>query len=439
MLQPIYFDNLEIDDDANLLNAHERWHQYRLSVSQVTSQSRVLEIGCGQGNTSIWLAQQTECEVVGIDKMSASIDDAQTALLQHKSLPLTFQTVDFPHLPFPDQSFTHIWSQNTLSQLPQIQQVLAEIERVLQVDGILILDDLVAPIAEDSELAKESVEHSHLMACSLTPKAYTECLNRLGLMVLDSLDLTTHLRKSYELQLSYWPTHGLDGNSEATFKQTIDAIDAGKLGWWFYSCKKVGDRLQWIHNNNDTDELRRKYDAWAALYEADLDNSWLMPVHAAHLLEQLQTDPDPYQDSSKEIAILDAGAGTGKVGQALSQLGYNNITAVDLSVGMLEEARQKQVYTALYPANLEEPLTFAESETFDVITAIGVFTYGHASPAGLHHLLPLLKPGGLFLITVRASNQPMLDAFKELSWSLVKQEDYEFETAPFYLLAYRKH
>ena len=156
-----------------------------------------------------------------------------------------------------------------------------------------------------------------------------------------------------------------------------------------------------------------------------------MPTHAAHLLEQLQPD--------QEVAILDAGAGTGKVGQALSKLGYRKIIAIDISERMLEMAREKQVYSAFHQANLEEPLTFSEVETFDVIMAIGVFTYGHASSAGLDNLLPLLKPKGLFMVTVRASNHPMIAAFKDLPWSLVKQEDYKFEDCPFYLLTYRKH
>ncbi|MGB3511886.1 MAG: class I SAM-dependent methyltransferase [Microcoleaceae cyanobacterium] len=35
-------------------------------------------------------------------------------------------------------------------------------------------------------------------------------------------------------------------------------------------------------------------------------------------------------------------------GEALAELGYNNIIGVDLSEQMLEVARKKQVYTALY-------------------------------------------------------------------------------------------
>jgi len=42
--------------------------------------------------------------------------------------------------------------------------------------------------------------------------------------------------------------------------------------------------------------------------------------------------------------ILDAGAGTGMVGEVLTKLGYANLVAMDLSQGMLEVTRQKNVY-----------------------------------------------------------------------------------------------
>ncbi|ABG50126.1 hypothetical protein Tery_0690 [Trichodesmium erythraeum IMS101] len=55
----------------------------------------------------------------------------------------------------------------------------------------------------------------------------------------------------------------------------------------------------------------------------------------------------------KDAIILDAGAGTVMVGEALAELGYNNIIGVDFSEQMLEVGRKKQVYTALYQGNLE--------------------------------------------------------------------------------------
>ncbi|WP_293120895.1 cyclopropane-fatty-acyl-phospholipid synthase family protein [Okeania sp. SIO1I7] len=38
-----------------------------LFQSGITKDSRVLDLGCGNGNTAIWLSQETGCEVVGDD------------------------------------------------------------------------------------------------------------------------------------------------------------------------------------------------------------------------------------------------------------------------------------------------------------------------------------------------------------------------------------
>ena len=427
LLQRGYFENLEYRDRSHISTACQHWNEYMLGYSQITNQSRILDVGCGQGDTAIWLTQKTGCEVIGIDVSDTDINVARSKLQENLSLNLTFEAADLANLPFPDQSFTHVWSQSRLFQFLDPRPVLQETQRVLQEGGIFVLDDLITPAVKISESARQNVYQPLSLKTSMNSDAYAEILNQLGLVVFESLDLSAHLKMSYETILK-------DGNNNKElngFSQAmIAAIDASEIGWWFCYCKKVTDRLQWIHEEQSTEELHRKYNAWAPLYESDLSNSWVMPTHAAHFLEQLQPD--------KQVTILDAGAGTGKVGQALNKLGYSNLVAIDLSEGMLELAREKQVYATLHQVNLEEPLTFAENTTFDIIMAIGVFTYGHASPAGLRNLLPLLKPGGLFVLTVRASNHPMIAAFKELPWSLVRQEDYKFEDAPFHLLAYRK-
>ncbi|MEM8780461.1 MAG: methyltransferase domain-containing protein [Cyanobacteria bacterium P01_G01_bin.49] len=248
-------------------------------------------------------------------------------------------------------------------------------------------------------------------------------------MVLEATDLSLHLHKSYELLSQLALPQYPDLN--ATYIRICQAIDKQELGWSFYLCQKVSDRLSWIHQNKDTQELQSKYDAWARLYETDIGKSWeIIPRNAAGMLKQLLPRSD--------IFILDAGAGSGMAGEALAFQGYNNITAIDLSPEMLEIARKKQVYKALQTANLETPLTFCEEESFDAILAIGVFTYGHASPVGLDNLLPVLKQGGIFILTVRLSNKPMQEAFTKLPWTLISQQEYTFEDAPFHILAYRK-
>ena len=425
-----YFDDLTTVSRDDFLPACKRLTEYLWQQAGINKHSKVLELGCGNGDNAIAIAQKTGCTVVGVDIDQARIDEATKKAQDYPHLSLSFQKALATNLPFGDGDFTHVWSQATLYKVGDRTQALREIHRVLQEAGTFIFDDLVTPVADISETTRHQVYERLSLEPTFSTDKYTATLTQLGLMVLEAKDLSPHLQKSYQLlaqlALAEYP------DLHAVYLQIVAAIEKQELGWGFYLCNKVSDRLTWIHDNKDTQELQSKYDAWAKLYETDIGQSWqVMPMNAALKLKQLLPEED--------IAILDAGAGSGMVGEALAKQGYQNITAIDLSTEMLEIARAKQVYKQLQQANLENPITAFAPQSFDAILAIGVFTYGHASPTGLYHLLPLLKQGGIFILTVRLSNKPMQEAFTKLPWTLISQQEYLFEGAPFHILAYRKN
>lgn len=51
---------------------------------------------------------------------------------------------------------------------------------------------------------------------------------------------------------------------------------------------------------------------------------------------------------SKEVAqVVDFGCGTGLVGEAMKKAGFENVTGIDCSEGMLQIAEKKDVYRSL--------------------------------------------------------------------------------------------
>ena len=145
------------------------------------------------------------------------------------------------------------------------------------------------------------------------------------------------------------------------------------------------DWLSSICDSQSTEELKDKYDTWANNYDTDVKKDWsFMPVVIAKTLSKLLPD--------KQCSILDAGAGTGLVGEALAKEGYTNLTAVDLSEQMLAIAKEKQVYQNLFQSNLENPAIFNNSVQFDVIITAGVFAYAHAGVEVLNNLFTTSTP-----------------------------------------------
>ncbi|MEC4813192.1 MAG: methyltransferase domain-containing protein [Scytonema sp. PMC 1069.18] len=429
-----YFENLTEVSAEDFISACNYWDQYMLSHSGITQESQVLNLGCGNGNTAVWLAQQTGCKVIGVDVNRVRIENAKSKAQEYTSLHLEFQTASATNLPFEEGSFTHVWSQATLYQVDERPKALREIHRILKERGTFLFDDLVTPSREINEEARKYVYERLLFEPIFSFQSYKDFLTQLGFMILTAKDLSLHLHKSYELlsqlTLRQYP------DVSAVYEKMCTAIKALQVGWSFYLCEKVSDRLSWVYENSEKHSIEQKYNAWACVYDTELDQSYrCSPVQSASTLAKVLPN--------KDATILDAGAGTGMVGEALGYLGYTKITGVDLSQEMLEVARKKHVYTALYQRNLEEPLSFASEQSFDAILAVGVFTFGHAHPRALKNLSSLLKTDGYFVLTVRVDyyneTESLHQVLKELSWNLISREQFNiFETEPMYVLLFQK-
>ena len=153
------------------------------------------------------------------------------------------------------------------------------------------------------------------------------------------------------------------------------------------------ERIQRVHAARDHAELTSEYDGWAAEYDADLKTlGFSAPRAGAELLATYVAD--------KGARVLDAGAGTGMVGEELDRLGFQRITALDMSPGMLATAEAKSVYKELVVGELGKPLPF-ETGGFAGVTCIGVLTFGHAPPEALDELVRVTKAGGTVVFSMR--------------------------------------
>lgn len=151
--------------------------------------------------------------------------------------------------------------------------------------------------------------------------------------------------------------------------------------------------VQWVYSSQNNRELADRYDQWARTYDSDLDQDfgWAAPQRTVEVLAKYV---------AKKARILDAGAGTGLVGELLSRMGYVDIAAMDLSPGMLEEARKKGVYRDLYQMVMGDPLDFPEN-AFGAVVSVGVLTVGHAPAGSLDEFIRITEPGGFIVFTLR--------------------------------------
>ena len=114
-----------------------------LHFVQLEGKRNCLEIGCGSGATSKYIAEKYLLEVTGVD-----IDPEEIKLARKKTVnlpPVHFSQADATSLPFPDSCFDIVLCYKVLHHVPDWSKAFNEISRVLKPGGYFMYVDFVVP------------------------------------------------------------------------------------------------------------------------------------------------------------------------------------------------------------------------------------------------------------------------------------------------------
>jgi predicted TPR repeat methyltransferase len=135
------------------------------------------------------------------------------------------------------------------------------------------------------------------------------------------------------------------------------------------------------------------FDSFAASFESKLAKlSYRAPALVAAMLEDAGLEP------SKSLDILDAGCGTGLCGPLVAPY-VRRLTGIDLSAGMLAQAKEKNLYDVLLKAELTEFLR-DHPDAFDVVISADTLVYFGALDDVIRAAAGALRPGGLLIFTL---------------------------------------
>jgi SAM-dependent methyltransferase len=192
--------------------------------------------------------------------------------------------------------------------------------------------------------------------------------------------------------------------------------------------KDFSDILGRVSSLELDDSSRDIYDDWAQDYDDHLltEYGYISPgVAAGELAQCLQ---------QRDLEIVDFGCGTGLVGEALHEHGFVTVDGVDVSHGMLEQARAKKVYRHLLCADLTARIPL-DDESYAAGLCVGSLGAGHV---GAQHLAEMLRPirrGGPFVIIMNGTyfhTGGFEKAFHKMQddglWTIQKLEEINYMT-----------
>lgn len=131
------------DDTRSLAEAIVNGDRFVAAKLAVQASDHVLDMGCGVGGTSVFLAKTFGCRVTGITVSRVQLEQAAAyAAASGVRHLVRFELMDFTAMTFPDATFTKAFTQETSNHADDKAALLRETNRVLKPGGCYVSLDV---------------------------------------------------------------------------------------------------------------------------------------------------------------------------------------------------------------------------------------------------------------------------------------------------------
>lgn len=224
--------------------ASRRTVERMASRVRLTADTRVLDVGAGYGGAARYLAKTYGCRVTCLNL--SEVENARNRELnREQGLDGLVEVVDgsFEDLPFEDNAYDVVWSQDAFLHSGDRGRVLEEVVRVLRPRGELIFTDPMSADNTAPAALTPILERLQLESMG-SPGFYRRQLYRLGVKAVDFHDESVQLANHYQRVLEELERREgeLDGHvseayrtrMKAGLRHWVDGGRAGNLAWGFF-------------------------------------------------------------------------------------------------------------------------------------------------------------------------------------------------------------
>lgn len=183
--------------DEEIAPASRRTVERMAGKLQLDKNSHVLDVGAGYGGAARYLAKTYGCRVTCLNL--SEVENARNrAMNDQQGVWELIDVVDgsFEELPFDDNQFTVVWSQDAMLHSGDRVRVLQEIVRVLKPHGEIVFTDPMASDNCDKSSLRPILDRLHLDSMG-SPGFYRTELKRLGVESVEFEDHSPQLPAHY--------------------------------------------------------------------------------------------------------------------------------------------------------------------------------------------------------------------------------------------------
>jgi ubiquinone/menaquinone biosynthesis C-methylase UbiE len=143
-------DLYQRDIDCHNLGMHrmlERLAEVTAEYGVPGPEDSLLDLGCGIGGPGRFLADRFGCSVVGVDLLPLRIELAHAiTAMTGMDDRVSYSVEDATDLHFADDAFAQVWMLDVSMHIRNKRALFAEIARVLQPDGLMVMHDQTGPL-----------------------------------------------------------------------------------------------------------------------------------------------------------------------------------------------------------------------------------------------------------------------------------------------------
>jgi len=207
-----------------------------LAVEKIDDTTSVLDVGCGTGQTSAYIAENYRCYVTSLDSNKIMLDKAKQRF-SSLQIPIEVKQGNTENLPFDNASFDVILSESVIT-FTDISKTIPEFIRVLKSSGVLLAIEMVLEKGISADENKQIVDF-YGFSQLLTESEWYELFKRAGFR---SISVEKYNPEFSDINIQNAADFSISENIDDTLLEILEKheelteIYKDKLGFRIFRC-----------------------------------------------------------------------------------------------------------------------------------------------------------------------------------------------------------